>query len=317
MLIEMHCHTAEHSNCSSIAAVELVRQVFAKELQGIVLTDHHYLWSLEELAELRRKAGVPEHFRILGGQELRTAEFGDVLVYGATETISRGTSLAEAVRRFPTAAFVWAHPYRGNDPPAVGKLLSPLLSGVEIFNSNHTVRGNSRGMQDWHRHRFTAIAGTDTHAGGYAGLYPTQFDHPVATIAELAAEIRHGRCRPFFKEIIRSGANAHVTEVTIGTKGADENRERIIIRELADARKWDAAERACRVMDAIADHGFVAGTFRVPRPIDRDALGANFGSCRHPSDPASQALVFDQACSRPQTGQKRSGSSKIRRVPWR
>ncbi len=270
MLVEMHCHTAEHSRCSVVAAVELVRQVFSKGLQGIVLTDHHYLWPPEELAALRRAAGVPDHFRIMAGQELATPELGDLLIYGASATIPRGTPVAEVRRRFPDAALVWAHPYRGGRQPGEAELLAPLLDGIEIFNSNHTVLGNSRGLQDWHRHRFTAISGTDTHGASYAGLYPTMFDHPVATIGELAREIRRGRCRPFFKEIIRSGANSQVTEVTIGTKGADENRERIIIRELADRRKWHAAERAHRVMAAVAEHGFGGGMYRVPRPIEGD-----------------------------------------------
>ena len=37
--MEMHAHTSEHSPCSSVSAVELVRRVFAKGLQGIVLTE--------------------------------------------------------------------------------------------------------------------------------------------------------------------------------------------------------------------------------------------------------------------------------------
>jgi len=35
MLLEMHCHTAEHSACSTVPAVELIRQVYAKRLQGL------------------------------------------------------------------------------------------------------------------------------------------------------------------------------------------------------------------------------------------------------------------------------------------
>jgi hypothetical protein len=271
MLIEMHCHTAEHSPCSGVPAVELVRQVCAKGLQGIVFTDHHYLWSEQELARLRRSAGVPDHFRILSGQEFRSAELGDVLAFGADGIIPRGTSLAEARQRYPDAALVWAHPWRGDHKPAVDELLSPLLDGIEIFNSNHTVRGNSRGLQEWHRLRFTAIGGTDTHGAGYAGTYPTQFDHPVTSIEEMALEIRSGRCRPFFKEIPHSGAHSQVTEVTIGTKGEDEQRERIIIRTLSDRHRWNSASRAFHVMEMLAGCGFGEGLYRVPRPIDSDA----------------------------------------------
>lgn len=270
MLVEMHCHTAEHSSCSSVSAVDLVRQVFTKNLQGIVLTDHHYLWTDDELKAVRRAAEVPDHFLIFSGQELWTPELGDLLVYGAPETLPEGTALAEVRERFPGAALVWAHPYRKGKRPSATALCNPLIDGVEIFNSGHTVRENSLGLQDWHRERFTALAGTDTHGGSYAGLYPTQFDHSVRTIQELALEIRHGRCRPFFKEIPRSGANSQVTEVTIGTKGLDETRERIIIREITNPHKWKSAERAFLIADTIARHGFDGGTYRVPRPIDED-----------------------------------------------
>lgn len=270
MLLEMHCHTAEHSRCSSIEAVELVRQVYAKGLQGLVITDHHYLWPAKELAELRKLAGVPGHFLIMSGQELKSAELGDVLIYGADSALAPGSSLAEVRKRFPEAAVILAHPYRGEREPAPAKLLSRLIEGVEIFNSNHTVLGNSRGLQDWHRYRFTATAGTDTHGSGYAGMYPTSFDHPVISVAGLAAEIRAGRCRPLLKEIPRSGSKARVTEVTFGTKGQDEQRERIIIRTLDNEPRWRGSVRAFRIMQALTGHGFGEGRFRVPHPIHEE-----------------------------------------------
>ena len=270
MLIEMHCHTAEHSPCSSVSAVDLVRQVFGKGLQAIVLTDHHYLWPEHELQALREAAGVPDHFRIMSGQEVKTAELGDVLVYGATDSLQSRTALADIRRHFPEVALVLAHPYRRNRVPSIDELMNPFIDGVEIFNTNHTVLGNSRGLQDWHRHHFTAIAGTDTHGSGYAGIYPTIFDHPMSDVQALASEIRHGRCRPFLKEIPRSGAHALVTEVTIGTKGRDEQRERIIIRSIDSDLRWHSAERAFQIMQALAAQGFSDGRYRVPRPIDED-----------------------------------------------
>ena len=270
MLMEMHCHTAEKSSCSSVSAVELVRRVQGRGLQGIVLTDHHALWNHDELAELRSSAGVPGYFVIMSGQEVSTAAHGDVLVYGALESIPKGTGLSEIREAWPRAALVLAHAYRKGRRPSDGQLTNRLLDGVEIFSSNHGVAENSRGLADWHRVRFTAIAGTDTHGTQYAGSYPTIFDHPLADIDELAVELRAGRCRPFFKEIPRSGANAVVTEVTFGTKEGDENRERIIIRTLQDEQKWHSSERAETVMAAVAAAGFGEGRYRVPRLIEID-----------------------------------------------
>ena len=82
MLLEIHCHTAEHSRCSRVPAAELVRQALARKLHGTVFTDHHYRWGDEELAALRRAAGVPDHFLLLSGQEVSTSDLGHVVVYG-------------------------------------------------------------------------------------------------------------------------------------------------------------------------------------------------------------------------------------------
>jgi predicted metal-dependent phosphoesterase TrpH len=270
MLLELHCHTAEHSRCSAVGAVDLIRQVHAKGLQGLVFTDHHYLWPIDELQEVRRAAAVPDYFLILSGQEVTTSDLGDVLVYGAPRSISRATSLKAIRARYPKAALVLAHPFRNGRKPGPEKLLNPLLDGVEIFSSNHTVSENSRGLQAWHTHKFTAVAGTDTHGAGYAGTYPTLFDHPVTTVQDMLEELRHGRCRPFFKEIPRAGSQIQVSEITIGTKGADEVRERIIIKSLRDKKKWESAERAYEIMAVIAERGFAGGRYRVPRPIDAD-----------------------------------------------
>ena len=266
----MHCHTAEHSPCSNARAKQLIKQIYRRGLQGAVITDHHFLWSEEDLMALKVETGVPDYFLILSGQETSTSDAGDLLVYGATEVIPRGTPAADIRANYPQAALVLAHPYRHGKKPAQDVLLGALFDGVEIFSSNHSVAENTRGLRDWHRYRFTAIAGTDSHGVTYAGVYPTMFDHPVRTVADLAVEIKKGRCRPFVKEIPRAGSNVRVQEITIGTKGHDETRERIIIREFDSNEKWQSAERAFRIMEEIARHGFGSGKYRVPRAIEHD-----------------------------------------------
>ena len=81
MIVEMHCHTSEHSPCSHVPAVDLVRRACEAGVQTIVLTDHHYQWSEEELADLRRRAQLPEVCQILAGQEVATYDFGHLLIY--------------------------------------------------------------------------------------------------------------------------------------------------------------------------------------------------------------------------------------------
>jgi predicted metal-dependent phosphoesterase TrpH len=96
MLLEMHAHSAEYSACSSVSAKDLIRQVCAKGLDGIVLTDHHHLWSPEALRHLRRATKVPEHFLILSRQEV-SMDFGDMLVYGADRSFGRNTPVTGAI----------------------------------------------------------------------------------------------------------------------------------------------------------------------------------------------------------------------------
>lgn len=269
MLIEMHAHTAEHSSCSTVAAKELVQRVFADGLDGIVLTDHHYQWSQEELAALHRIAEVPPDFLIMSGQETLT-DLGDVLVYGADRTFPRGTPVTEIRQSCPDVALVWAHPYRNSHKPSDQQLQNGALDAIEIFNSNHTVRSNTKGLQDWHRLRFTATAGTDTHAASYAGLYPTLFFHPLKSIAELAGEIRHGRCIPFLSEISHFGASAHVVELQMGRKEGMEPEERVIIKRPATQEQWRASSRSFAVMEALAARGFAGGQFRAPTFVEND-----------------------------------------------
>jgi thiamine kinase-like enzyme len=275
MILEMHCHTSEHSSCSHVSAADIAQHNFDIGLQGTVFTDHHYLWAPEEIKVLRRRLKVPDYYLILSGQEVTTPELGDVLVYGAGATIEKGTPLENIRKDFPHAAIVWAHPYRHENIPPSEKLLHPLIDGIEIFSSNHSLAESNRGLRDWHSLKFTAIAGTDTHALSYAGLYPTIFDHPVLTIAELAGEIRAARCRPFFKEIPRSGSSStQVTEITIGDRGSGDIRERYVIKQHKNLSTWSSAARRSHVMDEIRRNGFEEGRFRVPKPLgnDRDSL---------------------------------------------
>ncbi|HMK49084.1 MAG TPA: phosphotransferase [Thermodesulfovibrionales bacterium] len=275
MILEMHCHTSDHSGCSNVTAAEVVQRNFDIGLHGTVLTDHHYLWTPEEIVILRRKLEVPDYYLILAGQEVATPELGDVLVYGATASIEKGTCLQSIRNSFPDAAIIWAHPYRHENGPSRDELFNPCINGIEIFNSNHTVAESSRGLRDWHSLKFNAIAGTDTHALSYAGLYPTIFDHPVSTIAELATEIRAGRCRPFFEEIPHSGSSStRVTEINVGTGKSKDIREKYVIKKHKDLKAWRSAARTTHIMEEIYLHGFDGGKFRIPKPLgsDRESL---------------------------------------------
>ncbi|RJP19824.1 MAG: phosphotransferase [Candidatus Abyssobacteria bacterium SURF_5] len=272
MILEMHSHTSEHSVCSRIDAVSLVQAVHNMGFEGIVLTDHHYLWMPEEMEDLRRRAGIPEYFIILAGQEVATSDAGHVLVYGAERTLSEKTPLPAIRQEFPEAAIVWAHPYRNGHKPSPEGLTNPYRDAVEIFSSNHTVVELNRGVRDWHRHKFAATGGTDAHSTANVGRYPTIFEHPVKSIGDLAAEIRAGRCRPLYKEITRSRApHIEVVELVIGLKGANKVRENLVIKRYNRLDAWERGNRTSHILKELGRYSFHGGKFRVPRPLGSDA----------------------------------------------
>jgi thiamine kinase-like enzyme len=267
MLIEMHAHSSRYSPCSHIDPVPLVRGVVRKGLQGVIITEHHYLWGADEIKELRKASGVEDHFLILAAQEVET-DFGHVIVYGAQDTITERMSLRNLRAAFPDSALIWAHPLRNGKVPSLKKIMDQRLDAIEIFSSNHTLVENYLGLKLWHQHRFTAVSGSDSHAEDTAGIFPTLFDHPVSSITEVASEIRHGRCRPFYKEIPKAGGNMLVQEITLGTKGQDESRSRIILKRPKRLEKWVSLRDASRIASEVHDHGFSEGTFRVPRTFE-------------------------------------------------
>lgn len=269
MLLELHCHTSRHSGCSDLDPVTALREAVDRGLQGLLITEHCYQWTDDELRALREQAGIPGHFVLLSAQEAET-DLGHVLVIGADRSLDGHWRVAELRQLFPDAALVWAHPFRGGRLPAEEKLRHAALDALEIFNRNHQPQENYAALRAWHKVRRTATAGSDAHLPGQVGTFPTLFDHPVTTVAELAAEIRAGHCRPLHKEILRAGSNLTVTELVIGPKGDDEARPRLIIREFSDDRAWERAQVTAAVTEFIAAHGFADGELRVPVQLARN-----------------------------------------------
>ena len=201
-LIEIHCHTKEHSPCSEIHAKDLISKAIDKRLNGVVLTDHHYLWGETELQELREVSRCRDDFVVLSGQEVTTRDFDDVLVYGASECFPYGVSLGYIRERAPDAAIVWAHPYRGIKRPGPDMLFAPELDAIEIFNCNHRLSQNVYAYKEWLSWGFVATAGTDVH-DEKIGVFPCSFDDDISSIDELSSAIKSNRCRPYTKTLRR------------------------------------------------------------------------------------------------------------------
>ncbi len=197
MKFDMHLHTTRHSPDSVMTPEELVGRAVEIGLDGVVITEHDYQWTEDELDGLRAKA---PGLVILAGVEV-TARGGDVLVYGATDpfALPRGiewTALCREVHRQGGAAVI-AHPYRWGQP--VDKLLAekkPEFDGIELVSNNmdRDVRKKAAALAERHP-EFATIGNSDGHEWAVVGCCHTLFDVPVRTTAELVAAIRGRKCR--------------------------------------------------------------------------------------------------------------------------
>ena len=57
LIIDLHLHTRRHSACSIIDESRLIDRAVKAGLDGLVITEHHYQWTPEELAALRQVPG--------------------------------------------------------------------------------------------------------------------------------------------------------------------------------------------------------------------------------------------------------------------
>src|SRR5438270_3855805 len=112
MKFDLHMHTTRHSPDSSMDPFVMLRRARELGLDGLVITEHDWLWTEEELDELR--AAAPG-LVVLAGVEVSAWE-GHFLAYGVGDpfALSRGMGVAELCREVHRqgGAVVAAHPFR-------------------------------------------------------------------------------------------------------------------------------------------------------------------------------------------------------------
>ncbi|MBI2917663.1 MAG: PHP domain-containing protein [Chloroflexi bacterium] len=197
MLVDMHTHTRFGSNCSYMEPVGLVRSAQTAGLGAVCITEHDLLWSASDLEALGREQG----FLCLGGMEVAT-DLGSILVYGYRGPLSQR---AEELRRQVQANggyMVAAHPFR-RDPQwavwdvaaEVGRPLFRLVDALEVFNGLSPRREAEFGLEVAGRTGLPVLGGSDSHAPHTVGRCITRFERPIASEADMVAELRAGRFR--------------------------------------------------------------------------------------------------------------------------
>lgn len=193
-----HLHTSRHSPDSQLEPEELCERARELGLDGIVITEHDYQWSDDELAELADHAGG---LTTLAGAEVSTRE-GHYLVYGLPDLneAPAGMPLAElleVVRRHD-AAIVAAHPFRWEqDFEAVLATHGEVFDALELVSKNITPRTRKQTERLLRKHASMAATGSsDAHEALTVGCYFTEFPGQIRTIGDFVAALRQRTGKP-------------------------------------------------------------------------------------------------------------------------
>lgn len=206
MKFDLHMHTARHSPDADSDPFELVRAAVAAGLNGIVITEHDYMWPDAELEELR--AAAPG-LVVLGGVEV-TARGGDVLCYGITDpfALPRGIGWPELCREVHKqgGACVAAHPNRWGQPfEKILREQNPELDGIEVLSNNMDAGLRARAAELLAKYpHFAQLGNSDSHQPNTVGCCCTVFEVPVRTNAELVAAIRGNKGKAMVNDAHRA-----------------------------------------------------------------------------------------------------------------
>lgn len=200
MLFDMHIHTTLHSPDSDMYPADMVRKAQEIGLNGVVITEHDWLWTENELEELRAQA---PGLVVLAGVEVSARE-GHFLCYGVTEPsrVPRGIAVAQLCHEVHRqgGVVVAAHPFRWGQPfREILREQRPELDGLEMMSSNmdDDCRRRAAELVAAPLDRLLAQLGnSDAHETDVLGVCYTEFDAEIRTNADLVEAIRKRQCRP-------------------------------------------------------------------------------------------------------------------------
>jgi predicted metal-dependent phosphoesterase TrpH len=177
---------------------DLVRRARDIGLDGVVITEHDWLWTEEEIDELRAIAG---DLVVLAGVEVTTVE-GHFLAYGVRDPflISRGIGVAELCTEMHRqgGAVVAAHPFRWGQPfDEILCDVQPALDGLEVMSNNMDVLCRHRARQIREKYPLTPIGSSDAHEVEILGVCYTDFAATIRNSTDLVSAIRSGQATAY------------------------------------------------------------------------------------------------------------------------
>lgn len=192
---DMHLHTSRYSPDSAINPFSLVRRARELGLAGVVITEHDWLWSEEELDELR--AATPG-IQIFAGIEVSAYE-GHFLCYGVTDpkALPKSIKVNDLCREVHAqgGVVIAAHPYRWGQNFDEILEQEPLLDGLEIMSSNMDAhcRKKAREHKAERTTPWSALGNSDAHQLDKVACCYSVFVHAVRDQTDLLEALRTGQ----------------------------------------------------------------------------------------------------------------------------
>jgi hypothetical protein len=187
--VDLHMHTDHSSDCATPVEV-LLATARERGLGAIAVTDHNEISGALQAARQAAAAGV----KVIVGEEVKTAEQGEVIGLFIKRKIPRGMTMAETVAEIKRqGGIVYVpHPFdRLHAVPDYEHLLPMIadIDAIETFNPRVAIDTfNEEAVRFAAKYNIAAGAGSDSHVPqglGSVRLRMRDFDGPEQFLASL------------------------------------------------------------------------------------------------------------------------------------
>jgi glycosyltransferase involved in cell wall biosynthesis len=186
--VDLHMHTDHSHDCATPVEV-LLAEAKARGLGAIAVTDHNEISGALE-AQAKTNGGV----KVIVGEEVKTADQGEVIGLFLKEKIPRGMTLQDTIAEIKRqGGLVYVpHPFdRLHSVPDYEHLLDVLddVDAIEVFNPRIAITEfNEEAVRFAAKYRIPAGAGSDAHVPqglGSVRIRMRDFDGPQEFLQSL------------------------------------------------------------------------------------------------------------------------------------
>ncbi len=206
--VDLHMHTDHSHDCATPVEV-LLATARAQGLGAIAVTDHNEISGALAAREQADAAGV----KVIVGEEVKTADQGEVIGLFLERKIPRGLTLEQTVAEIRAQGGVVyvPHPFdRMHSVPDYENLLKILddVDAIEVFNPRVAIASfNDEAARFAAKYRIPAGAGSDSHVAqglGSARIRMRDFDGPAEFVQSLRdGEIVTGRSSLLYVQALK------------------------------------------------------------------------------------------------------------------